>query len=207
VVGHHLLPHRQWLCHKRNGHSQFQLSQDGTKGKLQGCCCLDRIALLWHKIHVGLQATPCQLLHAWYINKALKKHQHPTPNSPQDAPFAMALVQYGAKVQQVKINTTSPLSPAVLKRVQDIVGTLLYYAQVVDPTILAALSAIAVQQSNSTQAVAEACNQLLNYIATHPNAGLQYHACDMILAVHTDASYLSKAGGKSRAAGHFYLTN
>ncbi len=29
----------------------------------------------------------------------------------------------------------------------------------------------------------------------------------MILTVHTNASYLSKAGGKSRAAGHFYLTN
>jgi hypothetical protein len=29
----------------------------------------------------------------------------------------------------------------------------------------------------------------------------------MILAVHTDASYLSEIGGKSRAAGHFYLTN
>jgi hypothetical protein len=29
----------------------------------------------------------------------------------------------------------------------------------------------------------------------------------MILAVHIDASYLSKASGKSRAAGHFYLTN
>jgi hypothetical protein len=29
----------------------------------------------------------------------------------------------------------------------------------------------------------------------------------MIIAVHTDASYLSKAGGKSCAAGHFYLTN
>jgi hypothetical protein len=29
----------------------------------------------------------------------------------------------------------------------------------------------------------------------------------MILAVHMDASYLSIAGGKSREAGHFYLTN
>ena len=29
----------------------------------------------------------------------------------------------------------------------------------------------------------------------------------MILAIHTDASYLSELGGKSRAAGHFYLTN
>jgi len=29
----------------------------------------------------------------------------------------------------------------------------------------------------------------------------------MILAVRTDASYLSELGGKSRAVGHFYLTN
>jgi hypothetical protein len=73
--------------------------------------------------------------------------------------------------------------------------------------LLATLSAITAQQSNGTQAVANACNQLLNYIATHPNAGLQYHTCDMILTVHTGASYPSIAGGISRAAGHFYLTN
>jgi hypothetical protein len=53
---------------------------------------------------------------------------------------------------------------------------------------MAALSAIAAQQSNGTQAVADACNQLLNYITTHSNAGLLYHACDMIFAFHTDAS-------------------
>jgi hypothetical protein len=29
----------------------------------------------------------------------------------------------------------------------------------------------------------------------------------MILAVHTDASYLSEMGSRSCAAGHFYLTN
>ena len=51
------------------------------------------------------------------------------------------------------------------------------------------------------------CHQLLDYVATHPNAGIRFHASDMILAVHTDASYLSEPGGKSRAAGHFYLTN
>lgn len=39
------------------------------------------------------------------------------------------------------------------------------------------------------------------------NAGICYKACDMILAVHIDASYLSEQDGKSRAAIHFYLTN
>ncbi len=85
-----------------------------------------------------------------YINKALKKYQHPTPMTPQDAPYTTAPIQYGAKVQQVDINTTSPLSFAELKQVQDIVGTLLYYARAVDPTLLTPLSAIVVQHSNGT---------------------------------------------------------
>ena len=44
-------------------------------------------------------------------------------------------------------------------------------------------------------------------LVTHPNAGIWFHASNTILAVHTNASYLSEPGGKSRAAGHFYLTN
>ena len=99
------------------------------------------------------------------------------------------------------------LTPEKIKRVQNIVGTLLYYGQAVDSTLLTALSAMAAGQSNGTQAVAEACHRLLDYVTTHPDVGICYHACDMILAVHTDASYLSKIGGKSRATGHFYLTN
>jgi hypothetical protein len=55
--------------------------------------------------------------------------------------------------------------------------------------------------------VADACHQLLDYIATHPNAGIWYKACNMVLLVHTNTSYLSKAGGKSRAASHIYLSN
>jgi hypothetical protein len=69
------------------------------------------------------------------------------------------------------------------------------------------LSAIAARQVNSTQAVADASHQNLDYIATHPNASIRYKACDMILLVQTDASYLSKPGGKSRAARYFYLSN
>jgi hypothetical protein len=106
------------------------------------------------------------------INKALMKYQHPKPVSPQHAPDKTALIQYGAQVQRVKVDTTQPLTPREIIHVQDIVGTLLYYARAVDPTLLAALSAIAACQSNSTRAVADACHQLLNYVATHPNAGI-----------------------------------
>ncbi len=93
-----------------------------------------------------------------YINKALTKYQHPKPVTPQHALYKAASIQYGARVQRVEVNTTQPLTPKEIKHIQDIVGTLLYYARVVDPTLLAALSAIATQQTFSTQAVADACH-------------------------------------------------
>jgi hypothetical protein len=65
-------------------------------------------------------------------------------------------------MQHVAIDTSEPLSPAAIKRVQYVVGTLLYYGRVVDPTLLTALSAIAARQAKGTKAVAEACQQILD---------------------------------------------
>jgi hypothetical protein len=104
-------------------------------------------------------------------------------------------------------DSTAPLSKECIKCIQDIVGTLLYYGHAVDPTILPAISPIVSQQAQGTEAVADACHQLLDYVATHPNAGICYLASDMILAVHTNASYLSEHNTHSRALAHFYLTN
>jgi hypothetical protein len=142
-----------------------------------------------------------------YVNKALTKYQYSKPVSHQHAPYKAAPIQYGAWVQRMEIDTTQPLSPKKIKRVQDIIGTLLYYARAVDPALLATLKAIAAHQSNDTRAVAEACLPLLDYVATHPNAGIWYKACDMVLSVHTDVPYLSEPDSKSQAVGHFYLSN
>ncbi len=76
----------------------------------------------------------------------------------------------------MEVNTIQHLTPKKIKCVQDIIGTLLYYARAVAPTLLAALSAIAARQSNGTGAVPNACHQLLNYVTTHPNAGIRYRA-------------------------------
>jgi hypothetical protein len=91
--------------------------------------------------------------------------------------------------------------------VQDTVGTLLYYGRAVDPTILPAISAIASQQAQGMEAVADACHQLLDYVATHPNAGICNLASNMILVVQTYVLYLSKHNACSQASAHFYLTN
>ncbi len=65
-----------------------------------------------------------------YINKALTKYQHPKPVSLQHAPYKVAPIQYGARVQRVEVNSTQPLTLKEIKRVQDIVGTLLLDAAV-----------------------------------------------------------------------------
>jgi hypothetical protein len=54
--------------------------------------------------------------------------------------------------------------------------------------------------------MAGACNQLLDYVATHPNVD-PLLASNMILAVHTNMLYLSKHNARSQASAHFYLTN
>jgi hypothetical protein len=69
------------------------------------------------------------------------------------------------------------------------------------------LSSLAARQTKATEQDASDTDQLLNYCATHPNATLRYHASDMILKVHSDASYLTEANSRSRTGGHFYLGN
>ena len=85
-------------------------------------------------------------------------------------------------------------------------GAFIWYGQACDPTLTATLSAIASRQTKGTEAVLAACHQLLDYLATHPDAAIRYHASDMILAFDTDASYLSEMDGKSRAAAYYYMT-
>ena len=73
--------------------------------------------------------------------------------------------------------------------------------------MLVALGTLAAAQSKGTQATAKAAVQLLNYAATHPEAIIRFHASQMILHVHSDASYLSETEARSRAGGFFFLSD
>jgi hypothetical protein len=68
-----------------------------------------------------------------------------------------------------------------------------------------ALLAIASQQSAPTELTRDCVNQFLDYMATHPDAKICYQASDMVLNVHSDASYLSASNARSRAGGYFFL--
>ena len=46
---------------------------------------------------------------------------------------------------------------------------------------------------------------MLDYLAWFPDATVRFVASDMILNIHSDTSYQSSKGAKSRASGHFFL--
>ena len=65
--------------------------------------------------------------------------------------------------------------------------------------MLMALSIITMEQSQGIRTTKEKAENFLTYATTHPNATLKYYKSDMILKIHSDASYLSKQQGRSRA--------
>jgi hypothetical protein len=79
-----------------------------------------------------------------------------------------------------------------------IIGSILYYVQAVDMTVLMALSTVAVEQMKAMEHTSEKCTQLLDYLAKHTDAKICFHASDMIMNIHLDASYLSEAKAQSR---------
>jgi hypothetical protein len=143
-----------------------------------------------------------------YIKAALHKYQHPAPARPEHAPHTWNPPIYGAKTQFVNEITTSPaLSDKDVNKLQQLTGTLLFYARAVDPSLIMSINVLASEQSNATEVTADKVIKLLNYCNTHPETKIRYHASDMILHIHSDASYLSENEAKIRAGGFFYMGN
>ena len=115
---------------------------------------------------------------------------------------------YGSKLPQMATeDTTNLLSASQKTEIQAIVGTILYYARAVDPSLLPVANEIASQQAAPTQAVLKAASRLLSYCAAHRNGSTTFHACDMCLHGFSDASYLSRSYARSVAGGYLFLGN
>ena len=141
-----------------------------------------------------------------YVDKLLAKFDHTPHTRPQHSPHTAPPRSFGTDAQIPIPHDTLPILPADrICRIQQIVGTIMYYARAVDLTTLVALSSIASEQSKATSATENKAQQLLNYLRTHNNATIRYTASDMILNVHSDASYLSEPHARSRIGGVFFL--
>jgi hypothetical protein len=141
-----------------------------------------------------------------YVSNKRHKFSHGNPVWQQHSPYPAAERQYGKSTQDSAPPDATPLlDPHGKIQIQKIVGSFMYYGRAVDITILKALNSLSRQQSSPTQATATRTNQLLDYLATHPNATVRFYASDMLLQVHSDASNLNKPDGRRTAGGHYFL--
>ena len=142
-----------------------------------------------------------------YVKEALTRFKVVMPKRAQHQPYPHIERKYGATQQYAELEDTSPeLNKDEKKFIQEVVGVFLFYARAVDCTMLAALGSIASQQSKPTQQTMEKVKQFLDYAASQEEAIITYRASDMVLAGHSDASYLSETKARSRAGGHFFMS-
>jgi hypothetical protein len=141
-----------------------------------------------------------------YISLLLFKYKHPQPAKSQLSPYECLPIAYGAKLHITSNPDALELLDAYRKCcVQEIVGSLVYYAQMFDNKLLKAISAIAVHQAKANITTEQAVNLLLDYVATYPNDGIVYPASNMILCAHADAGFLNETNSCSRAGAHIYF--
>ena len=123
-----------------------------------------------------------------YTRQLLLRYGHPAPRKTQRSPHQHRETIYGASIQKPLEEDTSPsLDAAGINRIQVIVGTVLYHARAVNNKLLTTFSSIGSEQAKATQSNNKEANHLLDYLATHPNAGITYRSSNMILAAHSDA--------------------
>jgi len=142
-----------------------------------------------------------------YVNKALQLFQDKVQKE-QHSPHTCAPIIYGAKVQYAKQAEKSPAVDVKTKKfIQQVCGKFLFLGRAVDSTLWCPISVIALQSANPTEKTLELTNHLLDYLGAQEEAVLTYNASKMVLAAHSNASYLSELNARSRAGGHFFLSS
>jgi hypothetical protein len=166
-----------------------------TNNKLAG------IAIQW-----DYPGKRCRLSMPGYIDGLLPKFKHPCPLKPRLSPYTCLPISYGTKTQFAPDGDISELLNDARKHcIQEIIGSLLYYACAVDNKLLVALSAIAAKQSKATVATQQAVHLLLDFVTTYPNDGIFYCASEMILCAHANDGFLNECQSCSHTRAHILL--
>jgi hypothetical protein len=156
---------------------------------------------------LGLHAEKVHISMLEYVPEALVQFSHKAPRTPQHQPYPHVKPTYGATRQYVEAHDTlDPLSKEEKTCVQEVIGMFLYYARCVNALMLPALGMLTTQQASPTKNTMEKIKQFFDFAVMHPDAVVTYHASNMVLAGHSDTSYLSESNAQSRAGGHFFMS-
>ena len=163
------------------------------------------VSFLGFTIDYNRTARTISLSYPSYIPDLLARLQIPNLK-PRKSPCVYVPPVFGSTKPQVSFEDSSPPATAAdLAQLQIIVGSLLYYARAVDATFLTAVCLLSSQQSNPTEATMRAAHRLLGYAKLHPNHVLVFRPSDMLLRIHSDASFLNRPNSGSTAGGFHFL--
>ena len=140
-----------------------------------------------------------------YIRKQLQKYKHASPPRPQHCPYSPEPKQYGNDAPRPLPEDTSP--PPFQKRHQARPAGDREYPILCPrcrPHDPHGFEHYCKQASKRDGEYNDKTKQLLDYLATHPDATVRFHPSDMILNIHSDASYLLAVNAHSRACRHFF---
>ena len=118
----------------------------------------------------------------------------------------IAPIQYGKSAQRLAPeDNTVLLNKPRTTHFQQIPAALLWYARMIDNTMLKALNTITRKQSATTELTEQWADHILDYCATNPTATVTFKASDMQLKVYSDASYLNEPNTRSSFVGYSFL--
>jgi hypothetical protein len=109
--------------------------------------------------------------------------------------------------QMTPEDTSPPASAAQKKELQEVIGSLLYYARILDHSLLPTVTYLACFQASPTLATMAAMERLLGYCAKRPNATQVIRPSPMLLKIFSDASYLNRPKSGSTIGGLHTLSD
>jgi hypothetical protein len=156
-------------------------------------------------IHINRVQRHVTLSMPGYIARLLKRVR-PQGIKGASTPSNYSPPNYKGPGAQTATVDLSPLASAQQQHeLQVVVGTLLYYARTVDPSILTAVHELGSVQSRPTSNDLRKMERLLQYVSAHQRHGIRFHASSMQLQIQSDASYLSRTKARSVLGGLHYL--
>jgi hypothetical protein len=155
--------HNTWPIYLRNALlTTYELTTDWAGAVYSG------MTLKW-----DYKNRTCDISIPGYVSNVLSKFQHDSPKHPQHTPSRYVTPVYGVKTQYATKDETPPLTAKQCLTIQKVTGSVLYYARAVDLTVLMPLNDISTEQTKATEKTQAATNQLLDYLATHPDVTIR----------------------------------
>ena len=156
------------------------------------------------KYSAKLSGRQCSISMPGYVPAALKRFGI-TEFTPVHSAENVLPINYSSPASQlIDSDDSALLSPAELLRLQQINGTILYYARAVDALLLTSCGRIGSRIADPTMEILQRAERLLAHMGTYPDATIVYYPSDMLLEIFADASYNSEKNARSRGGGFFH---